>query len=122
MRKAIEDFLYAVNQKGAASVKHSGQLSGIGGGPLDWLESAYNTVKSGVQTVVKYGQDIFGTETGYTGPYQVQPTIEIPAGLIQTQVTPQAAAAGVEAILSSPVFIGLAVIGVALLLSGRKRR
>jgi len=122
MRKAIEDFLYAVNQKGAASVKPSGQLSGIGGGPLDWLESAYNTVKSGVQTVVKYGQDIFGTETGYTGPYQVQPTIEIPAGLIQTQVTPQAAAAGVEAILSSPVFIGLAVIGVALLLSGRKRR
>lgn len=119
MRKAIEDFLRAVDQGGAASLKHSGQLSGLRGFG-DFMASLYENVKSSVQSVVKYGQQIFSGGAGDMGPYQIQPTLQIPAGLIQPQVSPQAAAAGVGAILSSPVFIGLAVIGVALLISKSK--
>lgn len=120
MRKAIQDFLATVNARRTPSFRSSHQLSGLGD-VGDWLESLYNTVKDGVSAAVKYGQYIFGSESGQPGPYQIQPTIQIPTGLIQAQIPPGTAAAGVGAILSSPIFIGLAVIGVALLLSGRKR-
>jgi len=119
MRKAVEDFLRAVNQSGACSPKRSGQLSGLEGFG-DFMASLYNNVKQGVQSVVKYGQQVFGGGAGDMGTYQIKPTLEIPAGLIQPQVSPQAAAAGVGAILSSPVFIGLAVIGVSLLISKKR--
>lgn len=119
MRKAIEDFLRAIDQAGACSPKRSGQLSGLGGFG-DFMKSLYDDVKQDVQSVVKYGQQIFGGSTGDMGPYQIQPTFQIPAGFIQPQVTPGAAAAGVGAFLSSPVVIGLAVIGVALLISKSK--
>lgn len=117
MRKAIEDFLKTINEQRSCSLKPSGQLSGLRG-LWDSLESVWGEVKKGVNSVVTWGEEILGSSAGVPAgqPYQITPTIQF-----QPSIPTQATTAGVQTLLTSPTFIGLALIGLVLVLgTGQK--
>lgn len=135
MRQAISDFLSEVDKKGAVSGKASGQMNGMEG--LDgFLKSVWSGVKSAVKTAIGVvgaagipiisgaakgaGGVLFPGQqpqtSGQIAPgVTFAPTIRPQAGMIQTQVTPGAARAGVAEFMSSPMFIIPAIAVVAIM-------
>lgn len=110
MRKAITDFLARIDSSGAQSSKPAGQLSGLEG-MNGFLKSIWGAVKKVAGAVVK-------TVTG-GGEKQIvinPPTINIPPGMINTNVGPDAAKAGVSELLSNPMVIGFAALAIILLM------
>lgn len=117
MVKAIEDFLRVVDQVPILKTRTMSSLSGSVG-LTGFLDDVWGGVKTGVGEVVKYGGQIFGTPSGQSSqPYSIQPTVQVQASL-----PPQAAAAGAQALLTSPTFIGLSLVGLAIYLTTRKAR
>jgi hypothetical protein len=122
MRKAIQDFHDTIVRTGAKSDKPLGGLSGLEG--LDgFLKSIVKAVGKAVGGVAKVVVGAAKAVVGGGGaPVTIKPTIQLPSGLIKTEVTPEAAKAGMAEILSSPIFlIGVGLIAVLLLTKrGRK--
>jgi len=122
MSKAIEDFLKTVNEQRACSVKSSGQLSGLRG-LWDSLQSVWEEVQQGVNSVVTWGEEILGSSAGVPAgqSYQITPTIQF-----QPSIPTQATTAGVQTLLTSPTFIGLVLIGLVLVVGtgqkGKRRK
>jgi hypothetical protein len=80
------------------------------------FKSIWNGVKKAVGGVVKVGAKLLGVGGAQAPQVTVQPQVtlpSLPAGMIQTQVTPGAAGAAVSEFLSSPVVLvggGLAAL------------
>lgn len=107
------------------SRKGTGSLSGLEG--LDgFLGSVWKAVKGAVGGVVKTVGKVAGAVlgTGSGGQVVVQPQVNVPAGMIQTNVPPESAASAVSQMLKSPVvWVGLGLLAFLVLkpaLSGRR--
>lgn len=124
MRQAIVDFKKTITKNGIVSAKPIGAVNGLEG--LDgFLKSIWNGVKSAVGGVAKIvGKGVSILTGGGTPQVTVNPpTINIPQGAIQTQVTPEAASAAVSTgfsnmadIFKNPLVLGgLGVLAYVLL-------
>ncbi len=107
-RDAIAAFRsWAPANLGPANKRGLSGLEGLDG----FLSSIWNGVKKAVGTVVGTAAKVLGVSSQQ--PVVVQPTVNIPPGTVQTQVSPAAAQAGVSEFLKSPVVL---IGGGALLL------
>jgi hypothetical protein len=106
MRRAIQDFHDKIVKSGAQSVKPLGRLSGLEG-----VSGFFGSIVSAVGNAVG---DVIKDVTGGQG-ITIKPTITLPSGLVQTELTPEAAKAGVSELLGSPIFlVGVALLAVVL--------
>lgn len=130
--QAILAFKDYVRSENIPSYKAPGTLSGLEG--LDgFLKSVFKAVKKVAGGVYKFAigqkqkerQAAIEYHTGITpdtfaqppAPFiSLAPKVTLPPGLITTPVTPAAAAAGVGALFTNPMFLGLAALGLILLL------
>ena len=124
---AIRDFIGRAQASGAISPKPRDHLSGMEG--MDgFLSSVWGAVKKGVSAVGKTVGKVFGSSgTTSQAPsgspqapvFQVTPTVNIPEGVIRTQVSPAAASAFGEGLFgpyTMPILIGGGVLLVVLLM------
>jgi hypothetical protein len=121
VKAALAEFRSWAPSHLAPSRKPIGTLSGMEG-LSGFLSSIWNGVKKVVGTVVGVAAKAVGITS--EKPIVIQPTVSIPAGAVQTTVTPAAAQAGVMEFLKSPVVL---IAGAAILFllfrgqSGRRR-
>jgi hypothetical protein len=108
--QAITDFLQLIDSTGAQSSKPVGALNGLEG-----LDGFLSSIVKAVGGVVK-GAIKLVTGGGSDKQVIVQPTINIPAGAVQTTVTPQAAQAGVMEFLSNPIVLVGGALAIILLM------
>lgn len=113
VREAITDFQTWAPANLGPSMKPVGVMSGLEG--LDgFLKSIWNGVKKVVGGVVSTGLRVIGA--GAPQQVVVQPSIQIPAGVVQAPVTAAAARAGVTEFLKSPIaLIGIGLVGFMVL-------
>lgn len=115
-QETIRAFKTYVRTKNVPSYKAPGTLTGLEG--LEgFLGSIWKGIKKVAGTVVGVAARAVGISPGAPPPQViVRPTVQIPPGVIQTQVTPAAAQAGIGAMFQNPMFLGLAALGLILLL------
>lgn len=109
MRKAIADFLRFIEKSNIQSAKPLSSMNGMEG-VNGFLKSIWNGIKSVAKGVV-------GVFTGGGGAQQIviqPPVIKLPESLIKTEVTPDAARAGIAAMMSNPL-LWVALAGLIIM-------